>query len=79
MRLWRFLGVLAFALPGVLACGSNPNFSCVATCDGSPFSGYAGGIIRASSSQSAIDTCVAALQKAGCVSPKVAECTCVGE
>jgi hypothetical protein len=74
-RRWLTLAFVVFALGGTAACG-NTNYNCVATCDGSPFAGYTGGTISASSAQNAVNTCVAALEAAGCISPRAPVCAC---
>jgi hypothetical protein len=74
-RRWLTLAIVVLALGGASACG-NYNYSCIATCDGAPFSGYSGGTINASSTQNAVNMCVSALQAAGCTTPKVPVCAC---
>jgi hypothetical protein len=75
-RRWLTATVLVLTLGGLSACG-NSNYNCVATCSGLAFGGYSGGVINAGSATDAANICVAALQTAGCVAPRLPACACV--
>ena len=71
---WLTGALCAFAL--ALTSGCNHTYDCVATCDGAPFSGYAGGSFSESSADDAVAACLVDLEAVGCTSPRVPACVC---
>jgi hypothetical protein len=72
----RFLTAALLTVTMALVSGCNHDFTCIATCDGSPFTGYAGGNFEESSADDAVAACIVDLSAAGCTSPRVPECAC---
>jgi hypothetical protein len=72
----RFLTGAFLTLAMAFTTGCNHDYTCVATCDGAPFAGYAGGTFDESSADNAVAACIVDLEAVGCTSPRVPECAC---